>query len=142
MLRFGYSSLTTPSSSYDIDMNNLAKAPVLKKETPVLGGFRRENYVTRRLWATSPDGTKVPISLVHRKDKPAGAGPTFLDGYGSYEISNDAYFSSNRLSLLDRGVTFAIAHVRGGGEMGRKWWAGDGPAVGWRWARPSPGSLS
>lgn len=74
-------------SVFDVDMNDLAKKAVLKKQQPVLGGFDSSNYVTRRLWATSHDGTRVPISLVHRKDKPPGPAPTFLDGYGSYEIS-------------------------------------------------------
>lgn len=88
----------------------------------MLGSFDRNNYVTKRIWAVSHDGEKIPISIVHRKDIPEGPQPFYLDGYGSYEISNDCYFSSNMLSMLDRGVVFGIAHVRGGGEMGRMWY--------------------
>lgn len=87
----------------------------------VLGGFDPANYVSSRIWAVSHDGTKVPITTVRRADLPAGPQPVFLEGYGSYEISNDVFFSRNQLSLLDRGVVVAIAHVRGGGELGRLW---------------------
>jgi protease II len=89
----------------------------------VLGGFKPENYVSSRIWAVSHDGTKVPITTVRRKDLPSGPQPVFLEGYGSYEISNDVFFSRNQLSLLDRGVVVAIAHVRGGGDLGRLWYA-------------------
>ena len=93
------------------------------KRQPVLGDFDPDRYETYRLWATSADDTRVPISVVHRKDIARdGANPTLLYGYGSYEISIDPTFSSMRLSLLDRGFVFAIAHVRGGGEMGRRWY--------------------
>lgn len=85
------------------------------------GPFDSSHYETSRLWATAPDNTRVPISIVRRKDAPQPA-PMLLDAYGAYEIPNDAYFQSNLLSLLDRGVSFGIAHVRGGGEMGRRWY--------------------
>jgi oligopeptidase B len=96
---------------------------VLRKQKPVLGGFDPENYEQFREWATAADGTRVPISVVARKGTPRnGTAPLVLYGYGSYEISMDPYFSIARLSLLDRGVVFAIAHIRGGGEMGRRWY--------------------
>jgi len=118
VLRFSYTSLVTPSSVYDYDM--VTQVRELKKETPVLGGYDRTQYRSDRMLATAADGTEVPISLVCRVDcdrsKPH---PLFLTGYGSYGASYPVYFSSNRLSLLDRGVVMAIAHVRGGAEMGR-----------------------
>jgi protease II len=91
----------------------------LKKQQPVLGGFNKEDYASERHWATATDGTRVPISLVFNKraTKRDGSDPLLLNAYGAYEIPNDPYFSSNRLSLLDRGFVFAIAHVRGGGAM-------------------------
>jgi oligopeptidase B len=120
-LRFNYSSLTTPNSVYDYYFSKRRK--VLRKQQEVLGGFERRNYEAKRLYATSPDGQKVPISLVYRKGiKLDGNNPLLLYGYGSYGISNDPYFSSVRLSLLDRGFICAIAHVRGGQEMGRDWY--------------------
>ncbi len=95
----------------------------LLRRTPVLGGFSVDDLEEHRLWATAPDGEQVPISLVVRRDARAqGAVPTLLYGYGSYEASMDPSFSVARLSLLDRGAAFAIAHVRGGGEMGRRWY--------------------
>ncbi|KAI3821860.1 hypothetical protein L1987_09434 [Smallanthus sonchifolius] len=122
ILRFCYSSLRTPSSTYDYDMNT--GVSVLKKIETVLGGFDSSNYVTKREWAIAQDGTHVPISIVYRKDlvKLDGSDPLLLYGYGSYEICVDPYFKASRLSLLDRGFTYAIAHIRGGGEMGRKWY--------------------
>ena len=93
----------------------------LLKQEPVLGDFEAARYVTYREWAESPDGTRVPISVVHRRDTALPA-PCVLYGYGAYEISIDPAFSHHRLSLLDRGVVFAVAHVRGGGEMGRAWY--------------------
>jgi oligopeptidase B len=88
-----------------------------------LGGFDRSRYTSHRLWAAAPDGVKVPVSLVYRADlaRLDGSDPLLLNAYGSYEIPNDADFRSTRLSLLDRGFVFAIAHVRGGGDMGRRW---------------------
>lgn len=122
VLRLVYSSLTTPTSIMDHNMATAGRAT--KKVTPVLGGFSKDDYETRRMWALAPDGVKVPVSVVWRKGlaKLDGTDPLLLDGYGSYEICNDPYFSSNRLSLVDRGWVFAIAHIRGGGEMGRRWY--------------------
>ncbi|HVF74568.1 MAG TPA: S9 family peptidase, partial [Acidimicrobiales bacterium] len=117
--RFGYESLVTPRSVYDYDVQ--ARTRVLRKQQPVLGGYDPAQYETRRLWATAPDGVQVPISLVARRDVTTPA-PTLLYGYGSYEISVEPRFSSLRLSLLDRGFVYAIAHIRGGGEMGRRWY--------------------
>ncbi|MBE9069820.1 S9 family peptidase [Leptolyngbya cf. ectocarpi LEGE 11479] len=120
-LRFTYTSLITPSSVFDYDMDTHERE--LKKETPVLGGYDRTQYKSEWLMATAADGTQVPISLVYKKDiQPDAQNPLLLYGYGSYGASMSAYFSSSRLSLLDRGVVFAIAHIRGGGEMGRPWY--------------------
>ncbi|XP_068639759.1 uncharacterized protein [Aristolochia californica] len=122
ILRFSYSSLRTPSSVYDYDMNS--SVSVLKKIEAVLGGFDPSNYVTERKWAIASDGTQVPISIVYQKNlvKLDGSDPMLLYGYGSYEICVDPDFKKSRLSLIDRGFIFAIAHIRGGGEMGRKWY--------------------
>jgi len=120
-LRFGYSSLVTPRSVYDYDM--ATRTRVLLKRQPVLGHYDPAEWETSRLWATAADGARVPISLVHRRGQIAdGSAPALLYGYGSYEISIDPAFSSQRLSLLERGFSFAIAHIRGGGEMGRSWY--------------------
>jgi oligopeptidase B len=120
-LRYGYTSLVAPVTDVDYDMDDRSSAIV--KTQPVLGGYDPTQYVSARLWATVADGTKVPISLVHRRDTPIdGPAPALLYGYGSYEISTDPSFRASRLSLLDRGFVFAIAHVRGGGEMGRQWY--------------------
>jgi oligopeptidase B len=119
-LRYEYTSLVTPRSTYDYDM--AGQTSLLRKQQPVLGGFDPENYASERVYAPAPDGVKVPVSLVYRKGmRRDGSTPMVLEGYGAYGIPSDPYFSSNRLSLLDRGVTFAIAHVRGGGEMGKPW---------------------
>jgi len=118
VLRIEYTSLTTPNSTIDVDLRTDERT--LRKQQPVLN-VDLSRYRSAREWATAPDGTKVPISLVWRDDRPAG-GPLLLYGYGSYEHSIDPYFSTLRLSLLDRGVAFAIAHVRGGGELGRAWY--------------------
>ena len=127
VLRFGYTSMVTPRSVYDYDMETRTR--VLLKQQPVLGDYDPAAYETGRLWATAPDGEQVPISVVHRRGLALdGRAPTLLYGYGSYEISVDPTFSPLRLSLLDRGVVFAIAHVRGGGEMGRRWYE-DGKMV-------------
>jgi oligopeptidase B len=124
-LRYEYTSLVTPRSVYDVPLEGGDAA--LRKRQPVLGGFDPADYRTERRWAKADDGTEVPISLVYRPDlvAPPGSGhpaPLLLYGYGSYEASMDPTFSSLRLSLLDRGLVFAIAHVRGGGEMGRRWY--------------------
>ncbi|MDT0201330.1 S9 family peptidase [Nocardioides sp. AE5] len=121
VVRLGYTTLARPGSvhSYDVRTRELQ----LLKETPVLGGYDAADYTERRLWATAPDGVRVPISLVLPKDAPQdGTTPILLYGYGAYEASIDPYFSIARLSLLDRGAGFAIAHIRGGGEMGRHWY--------------------
>jgi oligopeptidase B len=121
VLRFGYTSMTTPVQELDLDLDTGERT--LLKQQPVRGGYDRDAYVSWREWATAADGTRVPISLVRRKDTPLdGSAPCLLYGYGSYEISIDPGFSPTRLSLLDRGMVFAIAHVRGGGEMGRRWY--------------------
>ena len=120
-LRFGYTSLTTPSSTFDYDLSLRVKT--LKKQQVVLGGYDPKEYVTERLYATAKDGVRVPISLVYKKGlKKDGKAPLLLYGYGSYGMSMDASFGSTRLSLLDRGFVFAIAHIRGGQEMGRMWY--------------------
>ena len=96
---------------------------MLRKRQPVLGGYDPARYATERLWAVAPDGTEVPMSIVRRRDVARdGTAPCLLYGYGSYETRIDPVFSSLRLSLLDRGFVFAIAHVRGGGELGRRWY--------------------
>ncbi|HUP69031.1 MAG TPA: S9 family peptidase [Acidimicrobiales bacterium] len=119
--RYGYSSLVTPRSVYDYDLEG--RSSRLLKRQPVLGGYEPEEYETQRLWAIAPDGVKVPMSVVHRRGLVLdGSAPTLLYGYGSYESSVDPSFSAFRLSLLERGFVFAIAHVRGGGEMGRHWY--------------------
>jgi len=126
VLRYGYTSLATPRSTYDLDLDS--GELTLRKRQPVLGDFDPARYRTERRWATADDGTRVPLSLVFRTDLvgapvPGSAGaPCLLYGYGSYEASMDPTFSSLRLSLLDRGFVFAIAHVRGGGELGRHWY--------------------
>jgi len=120
VLRYNYQSLVTPSSVFDYDMNT-HKATLLK-ETEVPGGFDKKNYKSERLFATAKDGTKVPLSVVYRKEtKLDGSAPLLLYGYGSYGYSIPPTFSSNRLSLLDRGVIYVIAHIRGGGELGEEW---------------------
>ncbi len=122
ILRYGYTSLTTPTSTYDFNMKT--KEKTLLKQAEVLGDFDPANYEAKRLYATASDGTKIPISLVYRKDKfkQDGNSPCLQYAYGSYGYSMDPYFSSVRLSLLDRGFVYAIAHVRGGQEMGRQWY--------------------
>ncbi len=123
-LRYGYSSLTTPRSTYDYNMATREKK--LLKQEEVLGGFSPENYHAERLYATARDGIKVPISLVYQKGLVRdGNNPCLLYGYGSYGATMDADFDSEVISLLDRGFVYAIAHIRGGQEMGR-WWYEDG----------------
>lgn len=120
-LRFSYSSLTTPSSTFDYYFETHKKE--LRKQQEVLGEFDNTNYESKRLYARASDGTKIPISLVYKKGiKLDGLNPTLLYAYGSYGHSIDPYFSSVRLSLLNRGFVYAIAHIRGGQEMGRQWY--------------------
>ncbi|HAT65840.1 MAG TPA: oligopeptidase B, partial [Flavobacteriaceae bacterium] len=121
-LRYSYNSLTTPASVIDFNMET--KEKVVMKETEVLGGkFKKENYESKRVWATAADGTKIPISMVYRKGmKQNGNNPVLLYGYGSYGAIVDPYFSTTRLSLLDRGFVFAIAHIRGSEYLGRAWY--------------------
>ena len=122
ILRYGYQSLTTPSSVIDFDM--LTKSKTVKKEQEVLGGkFKKENYTSERVWASSSDGTKIPISIVrHVNTKKTADTPLLLYAYGSYGYTIDPSFSTVRMSLLDRGFIFAIAHVRGGEYLGRQWY--------------------
>ena len=122
ILRYGYQSMTVPSSL--IDFNMKTKTKEIKKEQQVLGGkFDKNNYIEERIWATATDGTKLPISMVYKKGiEKNGENPLLLYAYGSYGISIDPYFSSTRLSLLDRGFIFAIAHIRGGEDLGRQWY--------------------
>jgi oligopeptidase B len=121
VLRYSYSSMTTPNSVYDYNM--VTKEKKLLKRDEVLGGFDSANYRTERLYATARDGTRVPVSLVYRFPfKKDGTSPLLLYGYGSYGNSTDAGFDPFRVSLLDRGFVYAIAHVRGGQEMGRAWY--------------------
>ena len=121
ILRYSYTSLTTPNSTFDYDMNTQTKE--LKKQQTILGGFDKENYVSERVFVTMRDGAKVPVSIVYQKDtKLDGTAPLLQYSYGSYGYSTDATFGSSRLSLLDRGFVYAIAHIRGGQEMGREWY--------------------
>ncbi|MFZ4671970.1 MAG: S9 family peptidase [Flavobacterium sp.] len=122
ILRYSYQSLATPSSVIDFNMKTQEKT--ILKEHEVLGGtFDKNNYVEERVWATAKDGTKVPISLIYSKGlKKEGLNPTLLYAYGSYGVTMDCHFSSVRLSLLDRGFIFAIAHIRGGEDLGRPWY--------------------
>lgn len=121
ILRYVYQSLNTPSSV--IDFNMRTKEKTVKKEQEVLGNFDKDNYAEERIWATAKDGVKVPISLIYKKGlQKNGKNPLLLYAYGSYGITMEPYFSTTRLSLLDRGFVYAIAHVRGGEDMGRDWY--------------------
>jgi oligopeptidase B len=130
VLRIGQTSMVTPTTVAELDLDTRVISVLKRQEVP--GGYEPERYVTYLDWATSPDGTRVPVSVVHRRDllgdgaapgdAPLEPAPCLLYGYGSYEISMDPTFSPTRLVLLDRGIVFAIAHVRGGGEMGRRWY--------------------
>jgi oligopeptidase B len=118
--RYGYQSLVSPTSVYEYDVHT--NESTLLKELEVPGGFDRSQYRSERLFATAPDGAKIPVSLVYRKDKKGeGTNPLYLYGYGSYGYALPVGFSSNRLSLLDRGFVLAYAHIRGGGDMGKPW---------------------
>jgi oligopeptidase B len=121
ILRLGYQSMSTPNSTFDYNMTS--KQMTLLKQDEVLGGFDSKNYKTERIYATARDGVKVPMSIVYHKDtKIDGTAPCLLYAYGSYGASMDPYFSSVRLSLLDRGFVYVIAHIRGGMEMGKQWY--------------------
>lgn len=119
-LRFGYSSLTTPTSIYDYDL--VTRERTLRKRETVVGGHDPADYGSMRSWATAPDGKRVPISLVWKGPRPSEPQPLLLTGYGAYGMIDDPAFSSSRLSLLRRGVVWGIAHVRGGAELGRAWY--------------------
>src|SRR5690606_32088481 len=120
-LRFTYSSMTTPAQVFDYDMETRDR--VLRKTQEVPSGHNPDDYVTKRLYAPAPDGETVPVSLLYKKDTPVdGSAPLFLYGYGSYGISIPASFSIARLSLVDRGFIYAIAHIRGGKEKGYRWY--------------------
>ncbi|HEY6265460.1 MAG TPA: S9 family peptidase, partial [Candidatus Acidoferrum sp.] len=119
-VRFQYESFITPRSIFDYDIHSRER--ILRKQQPVLGGYDSSQYLSERFHATASDGTRVPLSVVYRRDTPRdGSAPLLLYGYGSYGISVPVNFSSNRLSLLNRGVIYAVAHVRGGGELGKPW---------------------
>ena len=123
LLRYSYQSPVTPPSVIDHDV--VSGSRTLLKQTPVLGGYDPADYATARVWAPARDGAQIPVSIVHRSDMPIdGNAPLLVYAYGAYEISMPARFSVPRLSLLDRGVVYAIAHVRGGGEMGKAWYEG------------------
>jgi oligopeptidase B len=120
IVRYQYTSLVSPASAFDYDPATRASTLVKRQPVP---GYDPEQYESRREWATASDGARVPISIVYRRDRRGtGPSPMLLYGYGSYEVSIDPTFSAARVSLLDRGVVFAIAHVRGGGELGRRWY--------------------
>ena len=121
LLRFNYTSLITPLSVFDYNMDTKQKE--LKKQQEVVGGYDKNNYITERLWATARDGQKIPVSIAYKKGTAKnGKNPLLLYSYGSYGSNSDPYFSSANLSLLDRGFVYAIAHIRGGQEMGRDWY--------------------
>ncbi|HEV3226721.1 MAG TPA: S9 family peptidase [Acidimicrobiales bacterium] len=127
VLRLGYESFVTPPTVYDYELDR--RVLTLMKQQPVLGGYDPTDYVQAREWATAADGTRVPISVVHRAGVARdGSAPALLYGYGSYETSLDPWFSAIRLPMLDRGIVWAVAHVRGGGELGRQWYE-DGKLV-------------
>src|SRR5262249_8678236 len=120
-LRFNYSSMTTPSEVYDYDM--AARTRTLRKRQEIPSGHNPADYVTTRIMATSHDGAEAPISILHRRDfKPDGSAPLLLYGYGSYGLAMSASFNANRLSLVDRGFVYAIAHIRGGTDKGWNWY--------------------
>ncbi|MFN2564410.1 MAG: S9 family peptidase [Gemmatimonadaceae bacterium] len=119
-LRYSYTSFVTPNSVFDYNMDT--RQQTLLKEQPVLGGYDKTRYTSERIYATAKDGTRIPISLVYRKDvRRDGRAPALLEAYGSYGAPSSVFFSSNDLSLLDRGMVLALAHIRGGGDMGKAW---------------------
>jgi oligopeptidase B len=120
LFRYNYQSLVTPSSVFDYDMST--HDTTLLKQQEVLGGYDPSQYVSERLWATARDGVKIPLSIVYKRGlKRDGTAPLFLYAYGSYGYGTAATFSSSRVSLLDRGMAFVIAHIRGGNDMGEAW---------------------
>ena len=119
-MRYSFASYTRPGELHEIDPAT-GKDALLKRAT-VLGDFDPRNYMERRVWITARDGERIPVSLVWHRDCPAQDSPMFITGYGAYEISSDPGFSVARLSMLDRGVLYAVPHIRGGGEMGRAWY--------------------
>jgi oligopeptidase B len=120
ILRYNYTSFVTPNSVFDYNMDTRERK--LLKEQPVLGGYDRTRYTSERIYATAKDGTRIPVSLVYRKDvRRDGRAPALLEAYGSYGAPSSVFFSSNKLSLLDRGMVLALAHIRGGGDMGKGW---------------------
>ncbi|MDF9797029.1 oligopeptidase B [Catalinimonas alkaloidigena] len=120
-LRFHYTSLLKPNTVYDYEMQKREK--IMVKQTEVAGGYDEQQYTSERIFARSEDGTRVPISLVYKKDiNPQSINPLLLYGYGAYGINSEPYFNANRISLLDRGFIFAIAHIRGGADMGEEWY--------------------
>ncbi len=120
-LRYSYTSLTTPATTYEVNVRTGERR--LLKQQPVLGGFDQSRYATERVWVPARDGTRVPVSIVHRKDfQRDGTGAVLQYGYGSYGASMDPAFNSSIVSLLDRGMVYALAHIRGGQEMGRQWY--------------------
>lgn len=120
LLRFRYSSLVTPTTVFDYHLDNRSRE--LRKQDQIPGGYDPGAFTSERIFATSPDGERIPISLLYRKGlRRDGTAPCLLSGYGAYGSSSEAYFSANRLPLLERGVLFAVAHVRGGGELGERW---------------------
>ena len=120
-LRYRFTSMVTPDSTFDYNMRTREKK--LLKQEEILGGFEKNNYTSERLWATARDGVKIPVSVVYRKDTPInGTAPCMQYAYGSYGSSMEATFSATRLNLVDRGFVYAIAHIRGGQEMGRHWY--------------------
>ena len=135
-IRFIYSSMTTPAETYDYDM--ATRERTLRKRQEVPSGHNPADYVTRRLFAPAPDGELVPITLLYKKTTPLdGTAPVFLYGYGAYGIAMPAAFSTGRLSLVDRGFIYAIAHIRGGKDKGYRWYT----TARWRRRRtPSPTS--
>ncbi|MFI5084572.1 MAG: prolyl oligopeptidase family serine peptidase, partial [Actinomycetales bacterium] len=125
VIRLGYSSFLTPPRVYDyvLPAEGRSAALLLRKETPVLGGYTPADYVAEREWADAADGTRIPLSVIRRADLARdGSHAGLVYGYGSYEVSMDPGFAVPRLSLLDRGIVFVIAHIRGGGELGRPWY--------------------
>jgi len=121
IVRIDYSSFITPNSVIDYDM--VSRRKELKKESPVLGEYKKSDYASERVFARADDGVEIPISLFYKKGfRKDGTAPLLLTGYGAYGISTDANFSSSTISLVDRGFVFAIAHIRGGGELGRTWY--------------------
>ena len=119
-IRYSFASYTRPGELHDVDPAT-GEDRLLKRAT-VLGGFEPREYMERRVWVTARDGERIPVSLVWRRDVPACDSAMFVTGYGAYEISSDPGFSVSRISMLDRGVLYAVPHIRGGGEMGRAWY--------------------